>query len=97
MSARCEYCGGAGQAAEKCVNCGAPAMAPATDFRSCPHCRRKLLSLASAHCNRCGRPLPGDYIAARAAQLRRINEINPPSKQGDDDEHGDDVDLTFSF
>ena len=97
MSATCEYCGGAGERAEKCDNCGAPAVRHTVDFRSCPHCQRKLLSLASAMCNRCGRHLPDDYVAARAAQLQRIKDINPTAKRIEDDERGDDFDLSSVF
>jgi hypothetical protein len=96
MSAKCEYCGVDTEHSGKCTGCGAPVAARIMDFRLCPFCRRKLLSLASAHCNHCGRQLPADYIEARAAQLHRIQEINPPPKRVENDED-DDLGIPFSF
>lgn len=75
MAKACEYCQSVcDEDALKCINCGAPVGASAQDFRSCPYCRRKLISLASPACNYCGRRLPEKYIKAREADLRRIRK-----------------------
>lgn len=61
-----------------CGNCGAPIVldgAALPDFRSCPICHRRLLTLGSPACNYCGRRLPDEYIKAREADLRRITEV----------------------
>jgi DNA-directed RNA polymerase subunit RPC12/RpoP len=75
----CEYCKGTCAAGLlKCSNCGAPlapAAAPATDYRHCPFCRRRLLALGSPACNYCGRRLPEDYIKAREGDLQRLAEL----------------------
>ena len=76
----CEYCScSIGEAETRCSNCGAPIVrsdAPLPDFRSCPFCRRKLLALGSPACNYCGRRLPDEYIKAREADLKRMNEVS---------------------
>ncbi len=98
MISRCEYCGGEGEHTSKCGGCGEPFITPAAaDYRLCSHCRRKLLSLASRACNYCGQSLPEAYITAREAQLRRINEINPPPKKDPDETRDDDFDLLMTF
>jgi len=75
MAIACEYCQSVCvDGTLKCLNCGAPVGASAPDFRSCPYCRRKLITLASPACNYCGRRLPEKYIKAREADLRRIRE-----------------------
>ena len=79
MASTCGYCGSSlDDGAARCESCGAPVSrdgASEPDFRSCPYCRRKLLALASPACSYCGKRLPGDYIKAREADLRRIVEI----------------------
>lgn len=70
----------------KCGNCGAPVIAdgaPLPDFRTCPYCDRKLLALGSPACNYCGRRLPDDYIKARDADLKRLNEIRDSGESND--------------
>lgn len=79
MSFKCEYCECAcAEGATKCVSCGAPisADASAPDYRFCPFCRRRLLSLGSASCNYCGRALPASYVKARGETLRRIRDAS---------------------
>lgn len=76
MAGACEYChGGLGEGATKCPNCGA-AVAPAAppDFRFCPHCRRRLVALGSPACNYCGKALPENFLKAREAMWRRVND-----------------------
>ena len=91
MSATCEYCHGAlGEGATKCANCGAAVgERGATDFRFCPHCKRRLLALGSPACNYCGRALPEEYVRAREHMLRRIGEASPEEleelEKGSDD------------
>ena len=67
----CEYCQGVCEAGPlKCPNCSAPlnpSARPATDYRRCPSCQRKLLALGSPACNYCGQRLPEDYIKAHEA------------------------------
>jgi hypothetical protein len=46
------------------------------DYRFCPHCRRRLPALGSPACNYCGRPLPDDFVRARATMRQRINEAD---------------------
>ena len=75
MAKACEYCQSVcDEDALKCANCGAPVEASAPDFRSCPYCHRKLISLAGPACNYCGRRLPEKYIKARESDLQRIRE-----------------------
>jgi len=75
----CDYCqsvieGGAA----KCANCGAAVGArEATDFRFCPHCKRRLLALGSPACNYCGRALPEEYVRAREALWQKVNQASP--------------------
>ena len=87
MSSSCSYCGGLLEdGASRCDSCGAPLAgeaANASDYRSCPFCRRKLLALASPSCSYCGRRLPKDYIEAREADLRRIAEIRSDNTDKD--------------
>jgi len=82
----CEYCrGNCEDGALKCLNCGAPTSADdlqVNDYRSCPHCSRKLLALASPACNYCGRRLPEEYIKARESDLSRIIEIEGGDNSG---------------
>lgn len=76
MPSVCEYCHGAcAEGATKCPNCGA-AVGPRepTDYRNCPHCRRRLVALGSPACNYCGKPLPEDFLKAREAMWQRIND-----------------------
>ena len=76
MLLTCDYCRSAcAETAVKCESCGAPLdhAAPA-DYRVCPHCSRRLLSLGSPTCNHCGRVLPAKYMKAREAALRRIRD-----------------------
>ena len=79
MASICDYCRSAcPENAVKCENCGAPVAsgaAPLPDFRRCPYCSRKLLSLASPTCNYCGKRLPDNYIKAHEDDLRRIGEL----------------------
>jgi hypothetical protein len=94
MPLTCEYCHGTlGADATKCANCGAAVgEREATDFRFCPHCKRRLLALGSPACNYCGRALPEEYVRAREQMWRRVNEAekgNPEEleeleKGGDD-------------
>lgn len=79
----CEYCRGTlGADSSKCQNCGAPTdmwRATGPDFRVCPHCTRRLISLGSPACNYCGRRLPDSYLQAREQTKRRIEEIESDS------------------
>lgn len=60
----------------KCANCGASVGAKeTTDFRFCPHCKRRLLALGSPACNYCGRALPEDFMKAREALRQRISDV----------------------
>lgn len=84
MTLTCEYCKSPCAAGLlKCPSCSAPldvAAAPATDYRHCPFCRRRLLALGSPACNYCGRRLPDDYIKAREGDLHRLTELgNQPA------------------
>ena len=91
----CEYCQGTcGEGVHKCVNCGAPlnAEAATTDYRVCPHCKRRLLALGSPACNYCGHHLPDSYVRAHETTLRRIGEAgagrtNVEESHGTDDEN----------
>jgi DNA-directed RNA polymerase subunit RPC12/RpoP len=97
MTATCDYCHGAlEEGATKCAACGAPQGArEATDFRSCPHCRRRLLALGSPACNYCGRALPEEFLKAREAMWQRISDVSAGraadqdleelEREGDDD------------
>ena len=80
MTLICEYCKSACAAGLlKCPNCSAPingSAAPASDYRHCPFCQRKLLALGSPACNYCGRRLPDDYIKAREGDLQRLTELD---------------------
>ncbi|MFL6337048.1 MAG: double zinc ribbon domain-containing protein [Pyrinomonadaceae bacterium] len=75
----CEYCQGLmEEGAAKCPNCGAAAVPrEATDFRFCPHCKRRLLALGSPACNYCGRALPADYVRARDALWEKVSKATP--------------------
>jgi hypothetical protein len=79
IPANCSYCKSLCEnGALKCRNCGAPLIAEeeaTIDVRSCPYCRRKLLSLASPACNHCGLHLPAHFIKIREEQLHRITKI----------------------
>jgi hypothetical protein len=78
MKPTCDYCQGvSAEGATKCANCGAAlgGMEP-TDFRVCPHCKRKLLSLGSPACNYCGRALPESYLKARGEMWQRISDVS---------------------
>jgi DNA-directed RNA polymerase subunit RPC12/RpoP len=76
MSRDCDYCHGAlEEGAAKCANCGAAAgSVSATDFRFCPHCKRRLLALGSPACNYCGRALPEEYLRAREALWQKVSD-----------------------
>ena len=79
MAATCDYCHSAcAEDALKCGNCGAPVSGdrPATDYRVCPYCQRRLLALGSPACNYCGRHLPENYIRSHQATLQRIHDAN---------------------
>ena len=94
MPETCEYCHGAlAEGATKCVNCGAAAgVRGATDFRFCPHCKRRLLALGSPACNYCGRALPGEYGRAREQMLQRIRDAGEASPEELEElEKGDDA------
>lgn len=75
----CDYCQSVvEEGAAKCANCGAAAGArEATDFRFCPHCKRRLLALGSPACNYCGRALPEEYVRARDALWQKVNQASP--------------------
>src|ERR1044072_2024874 len=72
----CDYCHGAlKDDATKCANCGAAVgEREASDFRFCPHCKRRLLALGSPACNYCGRALPEDFVKAREQLWQRLND-----------------------
>ncbi len=93
MSRTCEYCQGAfEEGAAKCPNCGAAAGArEATDFRFCPHCKRRLLALGSPACNYCGRALPEEYVRAREAIRQRVSQATPEELQEWEQGEGDDA------
>jgi hypothetical protein len=80
---KCEYCHGLlEEGATKCASCGASAAAPeATDYRFCPHCKRRLLALGSPACNYCGRALPEDFVKARDVMWQRINDAGKASPE----------------
>jgi hypothetical protein len=79
MKANCLYCKSlCADGALKCKNCGAPLLdeeVVTIDVRSCPYCRRRLLSLASPACNLCGLHLPAQFIKIREEHLRRIAKV----------------------
>src|SRR3954468_21013154 len=79
MPRNCDYCQGALEnGATKCANCGAAVgEREATDFRFCPHCKRRLLALGSPACNYCGRALPADYVRARDALWEKVSKATP--------------------
>jgi recombinational DNA repair protein (RecF pathway) len=94
MALKCEYCHGAlEEDATKCANCGAAVgEREATDFRLCPHCKRRLLALGSPACNYCGRALPAEYVRAREQMWQRVRDAGKASpeeleelKKGSDD------------
>jgi hypothetical protein len=89
----CDYCQSAvEEGASKCPNCGATAGArQATDFRFCPHCKRRLLALGSPACNYCGRALPDDYVRARDALWQKVNKATPEDLEGIEQDGGDDA------
>jgi predicted amidophosphoribosyltransferase len=78
MPSTCEYCNGAiEEGATKCANCGAAVgEREATDFRFCPHCKRRLLALGSPACNYCGRALPTEFVRARERMWQRVNDVS---------------------
>jgi DNA-directed RNA polymerase subunit RPC12/RpoP len=77
----CEYCH-SHNAPEltNCKNCGAPlpARGSVNNSHLCPSCGHRLLALASPRCNICGQQLPEEFIRAREAELKRINDLNTP-------------------
>ena len=79
MSRSCDYCQCVVEdGAAKCPNCGAALGArEATDFRFCPHCKRRLLALGSPACNYCGRALPEEYVRARDALWQKVSQAAP--------------------
>lgn len=85
MPRSCEYCRAASaDDALKCATCGAPfdlsADGAPRDFRFCPFCHKRLLSLASPACNYCGRALPETFVRARGETLRRVTEASGGSE-----------------
>jgi hypothetical protein len=82
----CDYCHGALEdGAAKCANCGAAVRErETTDFRFCPHCKRRLLALGSPACNYCGRALPEEFIRAREHMWQRINDVSA-GRAGEDE------------
>ena len=94
MSRTCDYCQAVSrEGATKCESCGAPLSADGvpTDYRLCPFCKRRLLSLGSPACNHCGRALPESYVKAREATLRRIQEMRSTGDSEEIDETADDA------
>ncbi len=91
MSRTCQYCESAcADDATKCVSCGAPVGEGAPpDYRFCPFCRKRLLSLGSPACNYCGRHLPEKYIKVREATLRRLREADAAGDIDALDDEGD--------
>ena len=77
MPLTCDYCHNVLEKdATKCASCGASlGERETTDFRFCPHCKRRLLALGSPACNYCGRALPEDFVKARDALRRRIGDV----------------------
>jgi hypothetical protein len=84
----CDYCHGAlEEDATKCANCGAAVgEREATDFRFCPHCKRRLLALGSPACNYCGRALPEEFVRAREQMWQRVNDVNAGRASEDEKE-----------
>lgn len=80
MARACDYCGASSaDDAAKCAACGAPhapLSAAAPDYRFCPVCQRRLVSLGSPACNYCGRPLPESFVRARGETLRRVTSAS---------------------
>ena len=79
MARTCDYCrASSADDAMKCATCGAPldlsAEPDAPDYRYCPFCRKRLLSLGSPACNYCGRALPEDYVRARDALWQKVSD-----------------------
>jgi DNA-directed RNA polymerase subunit RPC12/RpoP len=74
---KCEYCHSAiTEGATKCASCGASLdEREATDYRFCPHCKRRLLALGSPACNYCGRALPDDFVKAREALWQKVSDV----------------------
>jgi DNA-directed RNA polymerase subunit RPC12/RpoP len=83
MPLTCEYCRGALEGgATKCANCGAAVgEREATDFRTCPYCKRRLLALGSPACNYCGRALPAEYVRAREQMWQRLRDAGKASPE----------------
>lgn len=81
MLQTCEYCHtSSDEAATRCQSCGAPLPgenATPPDFRTCPHCHRRLLALGSPACSYCGKTLPVSYQKVREAIWQRINATAP--------------------
>jgi hypothetical protein len=86
MTRNCDYCQGVLEnGATKCANCGAAVgEREETDFRFCPHCKRRLLALGSPACNYCGRALPEEFIRAREHMWQRVNDVNA-GRAGEDE------------
>ncbi len=81
MARTCDYCRAAcADDALKCATCGAPldlsAGGEAPDYRFCPFCQKRLLSLGSPACNYCGRALPESFVRARGEMLRRVTSAS---------------------
>ncbi len=92
MPSNCDYCQGAcADGATKCPTCGAPLNAAPVDYRVCPFCRRRLLALGSPACNYCGRALPENYVKAREAILRRIDDARTPEERAELERDSDDL------
>jgi hypothetical protein len=93
----CDYCHGAlEEDATKCTNCGAAVgEREATDFRFCPHCKRRLLALGSPACNYCGRALPEEFVHAREQMWQRVSDVSAGHAREDEKEslenEGDDA------
>jgi hypothetical protein len=93
MSLTCEYCHSAREeGATKCASCGAAfGPKPPTDYRFCPHCRRRLVALGSPACNYCGNVLPEEYVKARDRVRQRINDVSEGRAEPEElDEETDD-------
>ena len=86
MSLTCEYCHRVREeGATKCASCGAAfGPKPATDYRFCPHCARRLVALGSPACNYCGKALPEDYVRARESMRQRISDVSEGRAEPED-------------
>jgi hypothetical protein len=93
MPLTCDYCHSAREeGATRCASCGAAfGPKPPTDYRFCPHCRRRLVALGSPACNYCGHVLPEEYVTARDRVRQRINDVSEGRAEPEElDEETDD-------